>query len=183
MTDSGSNKKYAVVGLLLLLGAGALVYFAMPKDPPPPAEEPKVETIERPTQMQAEIEIPEAIPDASLPQEEEPKVKVRYVRSSWDCNGSIEPAAANAVIRKNSRQVRSCYERQLRSNNMLQGKLMLHMRVDNKGNVTATNVGGSLNDRDVSACVRRVAQSWSFPPPKGGSCAVVAKPFNLTPKG
>lgn len=134
--------------------------------------------------MDTTIEIPEAVPDASLPEEEDqPKVKVRYVRSSWECAGNIEPAAANAVISRNSRQVQACYERQLRSNNQLQGRLMLHMRVDGKGNVTATNIGGSLNDKEVSACVRRVAESWTFPAPKGGACAVVAKPFNLTPKG
>ncbi len=181
VTESGSNKKYAIVGLILLLGAGLLVWLALPKQPPPPVEEPKVKTIERSTTMEPTIEIPEAVPDASLP-EEQPKVRVRYVRSSWECSGNIEQAAAKAVIRKNSRQVRSCYERQLRSNNLLEGKLMLHMRVDNKGRVTATNIGGSLNDKDVTACVRRVAQSWSFPAPKGGSCAVVAAPFNLTPK-
>ncbi|TPW00887.1 MAG: hypothetical protein FD124_3870, partial [Alphaproteobacteria bacterium] len=48
--------------------------------------------------------------------------------------------------------------------------------------VAQTSVGGSLNDKEVFACVRRLAETWRFPPPSGGACAVVAAPFQFSPK-
>ena len=89
---------------------------------------------------------------------------------------------ARSVMAEAGRQVRNCYERQLKSNNTLQGTLTLSVKVGANGSVAATQVGGSLRDNEVFACVRNVAQSLHFAAPVGGACAVVQQPFNLTPR-
>jgi len=58
----------------------------------------------------------------------------------------------------------------------------VRVRVGATGSVSAVQVGGSLHDSEVFSCVRNLADHWSFPAPSGGRCAVIAAPFNLTPR-
>jgi TonB family protein len=99
----------------------------------------------------------------------------------WDCTGTIPPAAARARLAEESLQFRNCYERRLKVNHQLEGRVNVQMRVDRTGAVSAVAVGGSMRDGEVLSCVRRIARNIRFPPPQGGSCAVVAVPFNFTP--
>ena len=78
--------------------------------------------------------------------------------------------------------IRSCYERELRNNNLLQGDVVLQVRIGNDGKVSATRVRGNLKDNDVKNCMQNVAKGWSFPAPSGGTCAVFEAPFHFTPK-
>lgn len=95
--------------------------------------------------------------------------------------GDINAAAASQVIQSYSRQVRNCYERQLKQNHTLAGNMSLTLRIGTDGKVSGTRVGGSLRDPTVFACVRNLASSWSFPAPTGG-CAVVGQSFSFTPQ-
>jgi outer membrane biosynthesis protein TonB len=99
----------------------------------------------------------------------------------WDCAGDLPGAKINQILADNRQQVRSCYERRLKINNVLQGNLNLKLKVNASGAVVATAVGGSLGDNDVFACVRNLAKQWAFPEPAGGECAVVQVPFKFTP--
>ena len=74
------------------------------------------------------------------------------------------------------------YERRLKANNVLQGDLSLKVKVGANGSVVASGVSGTLRDNEVFACVRAIADKWSFPVPEGGTCAVVQVPFRFTPK-
>ena len=85
-------------------------------------------------------------------------------------------------MREAKRQVQNCYERQLKTKNTLQGTIMLSMKVGANGSVQAVQVGGTLRDNEVFACVRNVANSLHFAVPVGGACAVVQQPFTLTPQ-
>ena len=183
----GGNAKYGLIGVLLIAAAIA-VYFGMDcmsGGPPPVAEAPDAGTIERPTALQEPDLIMELEPDAGSEPDSGPvktKIVYRYVRGDWDCAGEIPAAAASSVIRANRRQVRNCYERALKQNHTLAGTVSLRLRVGNTGGVTGVHVGGSLRDPAVFACVRNLANSWSFPAPSGGSCAVLAQGFDFTPQ-
>ncbi|MCA9581434.1 MAG: AgmX/PglI C-terminal domain-containing protein [Myxococcales bacterium] len=181
MSDSQSNLKYAVLGLLLL-GAGIGLFFLTqeePKAPPPPTN---VDSKRSTALAQPELEIPDPVRDAGTPDAGPVKKKIVYVRDKWDCSGSVAPAAALAVVRSNNQQVRTCYERRLKVNHQLQGTVRVTLRIDRTGNVSATQTGGSLKDPEVLSCIRRAAGSWKFPVPEGGACAIVQAPFNLSPK-
>lgn len=186
--EGGGNLKYGLIGLLLLLGVVG-IWFAMSGDgtPPPVATVPDTgPAVSHTSLAQPLIEIPDEIEDAGVDADAaepvvEDRVVIRHVRDDWDCSGSIDAAAAARIIRGYDRQIRSCYERQLKQNHFLQGNMSVMVRVAADGSVAGTRVGGSLRSPPVFACVRGIARTWNFPP-TGGGCAVVSVPFNFSPR-
>jgi outer membrane biosynthesis protein TonB len=185
---SGGNLKYIVGGMVLLLGA-VIVWLNLPTPAhaPPPTAPPPPPPVERVNPMAQPDLILEEQKDAGQPAQAEPvepdkpKRIVREVRGEWECSGDLARASLQSVIDSNRAQIRSCYERRLKTNNVLQGDLKLKIRVAPNGQVSATAVSGSLKDNEVFNCVRNIAQRWSFPPPDNG-CAVVQVPFQFSPK-
>jgi hypothetical protein len=181
-----------------LLGAAAAVWFGMQscegETPPPVAQ--VVQDAGAPIArggalVDDELVIPDPVPDAGPP----PAVadagqRVRYVTryvgggggGDWDCQGSVPTAAAQAQLAERNREFRNCYERRLKVNHTLEGRVNVSMRVGRGGEVSAVRVSGTLSDNEVLSCVRGIAQRIRFPPPTGGTCAVVAAPFNFTPR-
>jgi len=129
-------------------------------------------------EQQLELEAPEPEPVAEVPAEvEEPKKRPGGgPRDDWDCSGDLQGALQ--VINEQRAQVRACYERRLKVNNILQGELRVKLKVGANGKVVTTNISGTMNDAEVNSCVRKLASSWSFAPPSGGNCAVVQVPFS-----
>ena len=183
---SGSgNAKFVVLGLLLLGGAYLFWVFIKPPEPapppPPPPEKPKVPERVNPLAT-PEFDLEEPPPEPEKPATKPTKTRIRSVRSAWECSGDIDRRAAAKRVAASKRQVTACYERRLKMNNVLQGNLTLRLKVGSNGNVVATAANGTLKDRQVYGCVRNLARNWSFPPPTGGNCAIVAAPFNFTPR-
>lgn len=183
--SGGGYAKYLVV-LLLVLGGGLGVFFATRKEPEPPKPAPApIKNAERPTALSTPtMEIPEepAVEDAGPPPEPEKKPVRVAPGDPWSCSGEVAVADIRRVIAENQAAVRSCYERQLRNNNLLQGEVKLQVRIGNDGKVTATRTGGDLRDSDVRTCIQNVAKNWTFPAPSGGTCAVFDAPYKFTPK-
>lgn len=190
-SQGGGNLKYIVGGLLLLCGAGVVVFMLRPtaEEPAAPAEQAPAppKSAERVNPMaQPELILDEPA-DAGKPVEEQaaqdkPKAQAKEVRDEWDCDGDLSRESLQAVIDKNRAQVRNCYEKRLKVNNVLQGDLKLKLKIGANGQVAALAVNGSLHDNEVFGCVRSVAQRWSFSPPTEGKCAVVQVPFQFAPK-
>ena len=120
--------KYGLVALLVLLTAFGL-WFAFgtgeePKQEPPPAPEPEPVVRE---QFEPQIEIPdeeELFEEPAEPVEAAPKRPARpqYV----ECNGVLSAKEILGTINgPPRRQVRSCYERRLKDDNLLQGNIPL----------------------------------------------------------
>lgn len=178
-----NDGKYGVIALLLLLAAGGLWFFLNTDGSEPPAEvaEPVPEAPAR-EQFAAEIEIPE---EDGGPDDEpvaKPSRSSQTQPADWDCRGNLPTAALTAVIKgQPSKQVQTCYERRLKDNNLLQGSMKVLLTIGSSGSVKAVSVGGSLNDPQVYACVKRVAKTWKFPKPEGG-CVRIEAPFQMTPK-
>ncbi|MCA9609862.1 MAG: AgmX/PglI C-terminal domain-containing protein [Myxococcales bacterium] len=129
--------------------------------------------------------LPDELPDSALP---DAGTRIRYVTryvggggGSWSCAGDIDQAAASRAVAANNLQFRNCYERRLKVNQTLSGRITLQVRVGRDGAATGVRTGGSLNDPEVASCVRAIAQRIRFPRPTGG-CAVVAVPFDFTPQ-
>jgi hypothetical protein len=183
---SGGNLKYILLGMVLLVGAVAGFWFLKPTpaaapEPPAPAQPANVERVN--PMAQPDLILDES-KDAGKPAEEaatKPKRIVKEVRDEWDCEGDLARASLQGVIDSNRTQIRSCYERRLKTNNVLQGDLKLKIRVAPSGQVTATAISGTLRDNEVFSCVRGIASGWKFPPPQNG-CAVVQVPFQFSPK-
>lgn len=188
--STGGNLKYVIGGLLLL--GGALGLWLMLQSSPAPAPVPApapapAPSPERVNPMADQDLILDEPPDAGPAQPEtvaepdKPK-KPRVAREEWDCAGDLQRAALQGVIDQNRSQIRNCYERRLKVNNVLQGDLKLKLKIGSNGHMAATSVTGTLKDNEVFACVRAIASKWTFPPPTGGDCAVVQVPFQFSPK-
>jgi hypothetical protein len=178
--------RYALLGLLLLLGAGGLYCLTKEPEPGPVANVPEdAGTALRTNTFEPEIEIPEEEPDAGDPDTGPEEVETTMMSTMRvrvvECNGQVDRAGLTRVIAQHRSQVRSCYERRLKVNNVLQGRVNVTLRIGRTGAVEQVRVGGSLRDNEVFACVRRLAQSWTFPA-VAGNCADVSVPFNLTPR-
>lgn len=187
----GGNSKYVFIGVLLLLGAVGVAVFLSPSDEPAPTPPP----VAAPPQEVERVN-PMAQPDLILEDEEEEDAAVEEPseepkttksarpapRDNWDCSGDLDRSALQAVIRQHRAQVRTCYERRLKVNNLLQGEVSLKIKVGANGKVVTTAASGSLTDAEVLSCMRRQAGTWRFPSPTGGKCAVIAVPFQFSPK-
>ena len=190
MSQSGGNLKYILGGLLLLGGAAGLWALLQSPSPTPaertaapPAPPPSAERVNPMAQNDLILEEQkDAGQPVELTQTEKPKHIVRDVRGEWDCDGDLTRSALQSVIDNNRAQVRNCYERRLKVNNVLQGDLKLKIKVGSNGQIAAAAVAGTLKDNEVFGCVRALAQKWTFPPPTGGGCAVVQVPFQFSPK-
>ncbi len=189
----GSNLKYGIIGVGLL-AATAAVWFGMQSCEgeqavvPPAQPDAGVESVERGGALAADdLVIPELVPDAGPPPDAGRRVRyvTRYVGGgggNWSCSGSIPPAAAASRFAQNQLQFRNCYERRLKVNHQLEGRVSVNMRVNRTGEVDAVQLSGTMRDAEVLSCVRRIANNIRFPAPTGGSCAVVAAPLNFTPR-
>lgn len=184
---TSGGAKYAIIGILLFGSAVGIYIATMPDEPTEPVAAGPLDAApppQRSQQFQPEFVIPDEEPDAGEPDAEPVKRRIVYVdrRSRWDCSGDIPAAAAREVIRENQRQVRNCYERRLKVDSTIQGRLNVRVKIGSSGSVSAVRVSGSLRDGEVSSCVRSLARRWNFPSPTGGNCAVLDAPFNLTPR-
>jgi outer membrane biosynthesis protein TonB len=183
----GGNLKLVAVGLVFLVAAIGLWIAVGQEEPPPPAAvAPPQETarVNPMAEQDLELEAPQPEPDAAVavvaPVEPKKRTGGAGKGDDWDCVGDLKGAAA--VINEQRPQVRACYERRLKVNNILQGDLRVKLKVGANGKVMTTNLSGSLQDDEVHSCVRKLAASWSFETPSGGSCAVIQVPFQFSPK-
>jgi hypothetical protein len=182
--SSGGNLKYVLIGLLFLGAAIALWLVAGGGQKPPvagPAPAPEVQRVNPMEQPDLQLEEPEPVPEPVPEPEPEPTAKPKgRAAGEWECSGDLPNPGK--VINDNHAQIRSCYERRLKVNNVLQGDLMLRVKVGPTGRVVASSATGSIRDPQVFSCVRALAQNWNFPVPTGGGCAVVQVPFQFSPK-
>jgi outer membrane biosynthesis protein TonB len=97
------------------------------------------------------------------------------------CSGTGN-SALNTALSARAGAARPCYERALRVNSALQGKLTVSVRVDPQGNVCGASIASdAIHSPEVSNCVMGMFRSAKFPPPTGG-CIEAQVPLSFVPK-
>jgi outer membrane biosynthesis protein TonB len=97
------------------------------------------------------------------------------------CTGTTNNAIT-AALSARAGSARPCYERALRVNSGLQGKLTVNVRVDPQGNVcSASVIEDAIHSVEVSNCVMGMFRSAKFPPPTGG-CVDARIPLSFVPR-
>jgi hypothetical protein len=87
--------------------------------------------------------------------------------------GNISQDEVLRIVRINYGRFRLCYERGLRGDSTLAGRVDIHFVIDAQGSVkSVTDGGATLHDEDTVACVRRGFTALAFPAPSSGTVKV-----------
>lgn len=109
------------------------------------------------------------------------KPTVRKPRVAEPETGRLAASELKKVFRTNDSAFKKCYERSLKKNPGLEGKVSLSIVIGGDGNVGSASVKGvSLRDALVQDCMERQALTMKFPEPTGGSVRV-NKSYTFTP--
>jgi len=97
-------------------------------------------------------------------------------------HGYLDPKEAKKVINMHTSEVRSCYEKRLKVNSVLQGTIELAITIGTTGRVRRVSFSrDTVRDPAVVDCVKRKVMKWRFPEPEGGKVQIKT-PFRFTPK-
>jgi hypothetical protein len=97
---------------------------------------------------------------------------------SGPCNGAAD-ASFNSALRQRAGQARSCYDRSLRQNEHLSGKLLVALRISPEGKACDVSIASdTMGSATVNACILKNFSSGSYPPPRGG-CVNAQVPLNF----
>lgn len=98
-------------------------------------------------------------------------------------DGELDASRVAGVLRGAIGGIRSCYERELRNNPTLSGRLEVHFTIGTTGRVTGTPSTTGLGSAPaVGTCIAQRVRGLVFPAPTGGSVEF-SFPFNFSPGG
>lgn len=118
---------------------------------------------------------------AQAERQEVPKTRSGKKKSRAAATGTIDTRALLKVFNKYEGELKKCYERALKRDPNLAGKISLQVRIEPSGRASTAKVTGtSMRDASMFGCMERSAKSWSYPTPTGGA-AVVNKPITFSP--
>ena len=171
--------------ILMLLAMGGLLYWKFGGKDGPPVSPSALATAAAPHFDEAPPPPPPTEPDAG--KKDDTPTKKRLVASSGPspcsavCQGEA-PVALRRALSEAAGSVRGCYERALRQNQVLQGKLVVAVKVGQHGEACGASLASdSLGDPAVASCVLQKFRSRTFPAPIGG-CVDVQVPISFMPK-
>lgn len=117
-------------------------------------------------------------------------VRERVIRGSADMGGGdstggegqVDANAVARIIRGQLGGIRACYERELRNNPTLSGRLEMNFTIGATGRITRISGGGPLASAApaVGSCVSGRLRGLVFPVPEGGSVDF-SFPFTFSP--
>jgi hypothetical protein len=106
-------------------------------------------------------------PDASEPPKLRGRVKTLRPRLSGE--GKLETQEVQRVMRAHLGELQYCYEKQLRRDPTLHGKIVVRWTVDERGRVVdAKDRGSTVKSPDAIQCVLSKIRRWRHPKPRGG---------------
>ncbi len=89
-------------------------------------------------------------------------------------DGELDPSLVSKEVRTRLGAIKACYERALKRNPNLSGKVKVRWTITAAGTVSSVEIDeDSLGDSEVTSCIRGLVSHWRFPAPSGGSVDVV----------
>jgi len=178
----GSSGAFIGAVILMLLAMGGLLYWKFSGKEAPPPTPPMPSATTAPALDEPPPPPPPIEPDAGkTPEPNKKKVVASGGGGCGVCSGEAPPQLKSALASA-ANSARGCYERALRQNAMLQGKMLVSVKVGTHGNSCGANLlSDSLGDPAVATCVLQKFRAGVFPPPKGG-CAELNVPISFIPK-
>ncbi len=114
----------------------------------------------------------------------EVKVKSRISADAADevfGSGALEKSAISGVVQRRLGAVKACYERELKGNPTLGGKVVVQFTIQESGRVGEVKiVSDSTGEPRIGKCIANQIAHFKFPQPEGGS-VTASYPFVLQP--
>ncbi len=185
--SKSSGGGFVIAAIIMLLIMGGLIYWKMRQNAEPPvAPVPPSASVETPARPELEVPAPPPPPLEELDAGKETKAapttkKAAPTGCDGNCNGTENPQLRSALASRGA-QAKGCYERVLRNNAGVEGRLLVNVTIGTQGQVCSVHVTDQgLGDAAVANCVQRMFQSATFPAPSGG-CVYAAVPLNFVQK-
>ncbi len=90
-----------------------------------------------------------------------------------EVDGALDSGAIAKVVRQRKRMLQDCYERELKRDPGLSGKIEIEFTIDENGRVEDARVSSNRMGSDaVGDCIVSRIRRWRFPKPDGGSVTV-----------
>ena len=100
--------------------------------------------------------------------------------SSTIGTGKLDTNQITSVVKRRQGAIKSCYERELKKNPNLGGKITVQFTIGQVGRVTSAKVTvNTTGSAAVANCIKQRIARWRFPKPEGGD-VTVAYPFIFT---
>jgi hypothetical protein len=183
---SGTSKGYVVLTVVMLMSIGAMLLFKLTRrpapvpPPPPPTPIAAATATPPPPPPPPPPPVPTASADAA-PATRGLKPKRSVAECAGECEGRVTGPLTSALHAKGG-QARGCYERALRQNSTLEGKVSVQVRVSSDGQVCGAAVtADTIRDPGVTSCILQLFRSGRFPRPTEG-CVDVNVPMSFVPK-
>ena len=88
-------------------------------------------------------------------------------------DGELDPSIVSKEVRSRLGAIKACYERALKRNPTLSGKIVIHWTITAAGTVSGVDVeNDTMGDSEVASCIKSLISRWRFPAPSGGSVEV-----------
>jgi hypothetical protein len=88
--------------------------------------------------------------------------------------GELSKEEIQKVINQHIGEIQYCYEKQLRTQPGLSGRVVLDWTVNLQGKVTVVKVSQStLASSEATNCMMQKLKTWKFPSPRGGAVSIV----------
>ncbi len=112
-----------------------------------------------------------------------PRIRVRMKMSKPQIDdGALDGKSVARKIRARKRAFQACYERELKRNPSLKGKLVLEVTVGENGRVAEIDIADNALNNAVANCIKGKMRSIRFPKPDGGE-ASFTYPFIFASSG
>jgi len=189
--SSGSNAKYALVAVVLLLAIGGIFawrsFTNRDQAPAPPPPMVSAAALDRPPPNPHIDDVP-----PPPPPEDKPEAgantgggRVVYVPGGGceaRCVG-VAPNELRPALQVRAAQARRCYNSALSSDSSLKGHVTLAVKVGPSGNVCSVGVASNdMGSPTVANCAANIFRSASYPAPRGG-CVDATVPMSFVPQG
>ena len=84
--------------------------------------------------------------------------------------GKLDGSAVTKVFRRRAKAFKTCYERRLKVNPNLSGKVVLRFTIGTAGRITSISIASnSTGDSAVGSCITSKVRGWRFTPPENGA--------------
>ncbi len=99
-------------------------------------------------------------------------------KDAFFIGSALDRSLIDAVIKRNSNQIRNCYQRELTRDPSLAGKIVAKFTISKDGTVSKSEIkSSSMGNAAVESCISERIMRFQVPEPKGGGVVVVSYPF------